>query len=100
MEVCEEIKHLTEQYEEMCGWSDDMLYACAQTIKSLIAIKCRIGLSIEETARYFGVSTRTIRRRVQEGKLPKPHRQGHKEITFYTDEIDEYEKKYSGEKIL
>lgn len=91
IEACEQIRSIAT--ENACGWSEDELFLLGKTIKALISIKVRVGLSIEETARYFGVSRRTIQRRVKEGSLPQPKTLGHKEKTFFTDELDEYSRR-------
>lgn len=90
IELAEEIKTLAEA--NPCGWNSDKLTAVADTLKALISLRVRVGMSREQLARYLGVSTRTIQRRVREGRLPQPHHDGHKEITFYLDEVDRINK--------
>lgn len=70
-----------------CGMSDEQLSKMADDIQYLIDIKHRQEVSREEAAVMLGISTRSFRRLVIEGKIPQGHRNGHKELSWYVDDI-------------
>lgn len=77
-------------HNNTCGWSDQEKMDLAKALKSLVRIKMKIDMSMEQLASYLGVSPRTVRRRVAEGLLPRGKHWGHKELSFLKDEVDEY----------
>lgn len=83
-----EISLLAEK--NYCGWSDDLLYSTAQCLSALIHIKINLPMSKEDLARYLGVSPRTIQRRVEQNRLPKPKHIGHQKVSFMLDEVNAY----------
>lgn len=47
-------------------------------------------LSSDEAARMIGVSPRTLRRRVKEGLIPSPRHDGHREVSYKYEDIEDY----------
>ena len=86
VQVAKQIAELAES--NPCGMDDTMLNSLAKSLKSLIGTKVRQELSREASARYLGMSLRTFCRYVEEGRIPKGHRHGHKELSWYVDELD------------
>lgn len=71
-----------------CQMSDTMLGVIAQSISSLIGTKVKQEMSREQVSRYLGVSTRTLGRMVAKGEIPKGHRHGHKELSWFVEDIE------------
>lgn len=86
VQVAKQIEELAEN--NPCGMEDDILDSFANALKSLIKIKIRNELSREASARYLGLSLRTFCRYVEAGRIPRGHRCGHKELSWYVDELD------------
>jgi predicted DNA-binding transcriptional regulator AlpA len=86
VQVAKQIEELAEN--NPCGMEDSMLLNIANSIKSMISTKVRQELSREASARYLGLSLRTFCRYVENGRIPKGHRSGHKELSWYIDELD------------
>ena len=86
VQVAKQIAELAES--NPCGMNDSMLLNIANSIKSMISTKVRQELSREASARYLGLSLRTFCRYVEDGRIPRGHRSGHKELSWYIDELD------------
>lgn len=65
-----------------CRASDSTLMALANSLRALIDSELSMDISREHTARFLGMSTRSLGRKVAEGKIPSPHRSGHKALSF------------------
>lgn len=61
----------------------------ANSIENLVQLNSRAEVSKDGAARILGCSTRTIQRKVEDGELPKPHRNGDKSgVKFFIDELE------------
>ena len=74
-----------------CGEDRKMFGWLAKGIWRLV--KPHMRLSMEQVARYMRVDPRTIRRWQKERGFPQGHRTGHHEVSFFADEIVEWEQK-------
>lgn len=79
-----------------CGMSDVAFRALATGLNALIGKEREKGMSLEQVAVYFGVSTKTIERWEKDESLsfPKGKRYGHRELSFSTDKIVLWAKKH------
>lgn len=73
-----------------CGWSDEIMMMIARSIRAIMHSKPGIRFSYTDISRIFGVSCKTIRRRVQSGELPKPQHYGHHDVSFRAEDVDQY----------
>lgn len=78
--------------ENNCGWSDDEFEAAAKSLEQIIQLNRRAEVSNDTAARLLGCSTRTLRRKVEEGKIPAPHRNGDSSgLKHFVDDIMQQE---------
>ncbi|MCQ2349105.1 MAG: helix-turn-helix domain-containing protein [Paludibacteraceae bacterium] len=88
----EELINVAREIEELatnnpCGASESVLISIARGLRALIRTKVKTEVSREEASRILGVSTRTFRRLVVDGKIPKGYRNGHKELSWYVEDL-------------
>lgn len=83
--VAKEIEQLAET--NPCKANDDALGMIASSIKLLIRTKVKTEVSREKASRLLGISTRTFHRKVKSGEIPQGHRDGHKELSWFVDDI-------------
>ena len=77
--------------ENPCGMGRAMFYALTLLVKEACKFLSRKRyLSTEEAATMLGVSPRTLRRRVQEGLIPRPRHYGHLSVSFKYEDIEGY----------
>ena len=77
--------------ENPCGMGRAMFWVLAQFLKEAVKfLKRKRYLSTEEAATMLGISPRTLRRRVQEGLIPHPRHDGHREVCYRCEDIEEY----------
>ena len=73
-----------------CGMGRSMFCILAMLVGELCKFFQRKQyLSCDEAAAMLGISTRTLRRRVKEGKIPQPKHYGHWEVSFLRKDIEE-----------
>lgn len=74
--------------ENKCGWSDEQFEQIAQSMENMIRLNARQEVSRDGAARILGCSTRTLQRKVADGEVKPPHRNGNQSgIKFYVDEL-------------
>lgn len=89
MGAMDELKRVVE--ENPCGMSAALFGVVAACVMGLCSFfRKKRFLSADEAARLMGVSTRTLRRRVQQGVIPAPKHYGHWEVAFRREDIEEY----------
>lgn len=72
-----------------CGMGKGMFYVLALLVTEMCKFFQRKQyLSCDEAASILGISTRTLRRRVKEGKIPAPKHYGHWEVSFRREDIE------------
>ena len=77
--------------ENPCGMGRAMFWALSLFVKEAVKFfKHKQYLSTEEAAAMIGISPRTLRRRVQEGLIPPPRHDGHREVSYRYKDIEEY----------
>lgn len=89
-ELIKELELLEEMANENpCGMKDVAFTAIAAGLRALVGRHCEKGMSMEQTALYFGVSTKTIERWQADPELefPNAKRYGHLQKSFPTDKI-------------
>ena len=65
-----------------CRASDVTLMSLARGMKAFLSSEVSMDLSRDSAARFLGMSTRNLGRKVQDGSVPKPERHGHKALSF------------------
>lgn len=74
-----------------CGMGRSMFTVLALLTKEAVKFfKRKRYLSTDEAARMIGVSPRTLRRRVKEGLIPAPRHDGHREVSYRYEDIEDY----------
>lgn len=73
--------------ENPCRLPDTAFSSIATAIKCIIGRQAKKEMSMEEVSLYFNTTPRTIRRWQQSRNFPNGHRLGHRELSFYADEI-------------
>lgn len=74
-----------------CGMGRSMFSVLALLTKEAVKFfKRKRYLSTDEAARMIGVSPRTLRRRVKEGLIPAPRHDGHREVSYRYEDIEDY----------
>ena len=74
-----------------CGMGRSMFVILALLTKEAAKFfRRKRFLSQDEAARMIGVSPRTLRRRVKEGLIPPPRHDGHREVSYRYEDIDNY----------
>ena len=77
--------------ENPCGMGSAMFWTLTIFIKEIVKFfRRKRYLSADEAARMLGVSTRTLRRRVEAGEIPPPKHYGHWEVSYKTEDIEAY----------
>lgn len=78
--------------ENPCGMDIETMGIIADSVRSFLEHILTPILSREGAARYLGVSTRTLDRLVEQGKIAKPKRRGFQKISFSRADLDKYKK--------
>lgn len=65
-----------------CNASDSTLRTLANGLRVFLTSELSMDLSREKAARFLGMSTRNLGRKVKDGTVPRPERRGHKAISF------------------
>lgn len=87
-ELREEVKLVELMIEENpCKMPDGIFSVLAKGLKALVKEHTEGRMSRSDVASHFHVSERTIQRWEEERDFPKPHRHGHKELSYNADEI-------------
>ena len=74
-----------------CGMGRGMFCILALLTKEAVKFFSRKRfLSTDEAARMIGVSPRTLRRRVKDGLIAAPRHDGHREVSYRYEDIEEY----------
>lgn len=75
--------------EDTCGWTDEQFNEMANSLDRLIQLNSKAEVSRDGAARLLGCSTRTLQRKVNNGEIPPPHRNGDKSGTkYYVDDLE------------
>ena len=95
-ELLEQIRIMDEMARaNVCRANDGMLRGLANGLKALVSKEYARGLSREDVARYYGVSTRTLERwRERYEDFPTPRHWGSKEVSYDADEVIRWKKKH------
>lgn len=89
VEVANELAQMAK--DNPCGWSQGGLMSFALALKAVINMKNGTrGFSREGLARFLGVDPRTVTRRVKEGRLPRPKRDGQRNQEYDPQEVNAY----------
>ena len=74
-----------------CGMGRGMFVILSLLTKEAVRFfRRKQYLSSDEAARMIGISPRTLRRRVKEGLIPPPRHYGHWEVSYRSEDIEEY----------
>lgn len=84
--LCDEIKMMSQSGK--C--SEITMHTVAASVRGMMKAFIEPELSREEAANMLGVSTRTLSRMVDAGKIEAPRRHGHKEQSYSRASIEEY----------
>lgn len=76
--------------ENPCRMPDDFFSAMAKSLRALVSRHSKQQMSMEEVALFFNTTPRTIRRWQQTRNFPSGRSFGHRELSFYADEIIEW----------
>lgn len=84
---------IIEDMIEHRACDDSVMLAISKSIVGLLRMGG--GISMEQVSRRYGVSSRTIRRWIESRGFPSGKHAGRKDLSFYIDEIAEWEVKNS-----
>lgn len=74
-----------------CGMGAATFWALTMLVKEFIKFFCaKRYLSTDEAAKMLGISPRTLRRRVEEGLIPRPKHYGHWAVSYKREDIEQY----------
>lgn len=76
--------------ENPCEMDFETMGLIADSIRTFLEHILTPILSREGAAKYLGVSTRTLDRLVEQGKIAKPKRRGFQKISFSKAELKKY----------
>ena len=77
--------------ENPCGMGKATFWALAIFLKEIAKFfRAKRYLSTEEAATMLGISPRTLRRRVEEGLIPRPKHYGHWAVSYKREDIEQY----------
>lgn len=76
--------------ENPCGMDIETMGIIADSVRKFLDFILTPILSREGAARYLGVSTRTLDRLVEQGKIAKPKRRGFQKISFSRRDLEKY----------
>lgn len=74
-----------------CGMSDITYKALNAGLSALIGKEFHTDMSLEQVARYFGVTTRTINLWQHKYNFPKGKQIGHHELSFSAEDVLEWQ---------
>ena len=76
-----------------CGMSNLTYKAINAGLSALVSKEFHTDMSLEQVARYFGVTTRTINLWQHKYNFPKGKQVGHHELSFSAEDILEWQDK-------
>lgn len=90
--LCDEIKMMSQSTK--CN--EITLKIVVASVRGMMKVFINPNMSREEAANMLGVSTRTLARMVDAGKIEAPKRNGHREQSYSRASIEEYMEKNKG----
>ena len=73
-----------------CGMDIETMGIIADSVRKFLEFILTPILSREQAAQHLGVSTRTLDRLVEQGKIAKPKRRGFQKISFSRSDLDKF----------
>ena len=71
-----------------CNWDEAKYGELADTLQAILGLNQRQEVSRDGAARILGISVRSLNRKVSNGEIKPPHRNGDKSgVKYYTDDL-------------